>query len=125
MKKIYRIAYYSKPDYTRPVLEISSEERERMFSRLKFLYGEEQAKNYIPELERILQVHYAHKPQELIDREKDFNPEERFSEKDMTMITYGDLLHGKKHSPLASLAYYLQGQLKEVLNAIHSLPVVP
>ncbi len=125
MKQINRISYHPKPDYTRPVLWISSEARGRMLSRLEFLYGKEQAKAFMPELERTLKVHYAHKPQELIDREKDFNPEERFSEKDMTMITYGDLLRGKKHSPLASLAYYLQGQLKEVINTIHILPFFP
>jgi sucrose phosphorylase len=125
MKQINRIAYNPKPDYTRPLLEITSKARDRMFSRLKFLYGEEQAEIFMPELERVLKVHYAHKPQELIELEKDFNPEERFSEKDMAMITYGDLLHGKKHSPLASLAYYLQGQLKEVINIIHILPFFP
>jgi len=125
MKKINRIAYNAKPDYTRPLLEISSESRERMFSRLKFLYGEEQAETYMPELERILKVHYAHKPQELIDREKDFNPEDRFSQKDMAMITYGDLLRGEKHSPLASLAYFLNRPLKEFINTIHILPFFP
>jgi len=125
MKKINRIAYYPKPDYTSPVLEVPEEAREQMLSRLKFLYGDDLAHQHIPELERVLKVHYAHKPQELIDREKDINPEERFSEKDMAMITYGDLLHGNKHSPLASLAYYLQGQLKEVINTIHILPFFP
>jgi sucrose phosphorylase len=96
-----------------------------MFSRLKFLYGEEQAKSYMPELERLLRVHYAHKPQELIDREKDFNPEERFSEKDVVMITYGDLLRGERHSPLASLSYFLNRPLKEIINTIHILPFFP
>jgi sucrose phosphorylase len=125
MSNINRIAYNSKPDYTRPLLEISSEARKRMSSRLKFLYGEEQARSYMPELERILKVHYAHKPQEIIDREKDFIPEERFSEKDMVMITYGDLLKGEKHSPLASLAYFLNRPLKEFINTIHILPFFP
>jgi sucrose phosphorylase len=125
MKQINRIPYKPKPDYTQSRLEIPAEAREKMLSRLKFLYGEEQAQAFMPELERVLKVHYAHKPQELIDREKDFNPEERFSEKDMAMITYGDLLRGNKHSHLASLAYYLQGQLKEVINTIHILPFFP
>lgn len=125
MTPIDHIPYYPKPDYTRPLLEISSQARNQMFSRLKFLYGEEQAKTYLPDLERILKVHYAHKPQELIGREKDLNPEERFSEKDMVMITYGDLLRGEKHSPLASLAYFLNRPLKEVINTIHILPFFP
>jgi len=125
MKQIKRIAYDPKPDYTRPLLEISSEAKERMFSRLKLLYGEEQALTFLPELERVLKVHYAHKPQELIEEEKDFIPEERFSEKDMVMITYGDLLRGEKHSPLASLAYFLNRPLKEIINTIHILPFFP
>jgi sucrose phosphorylase len=120
-----RIPYKPKPDYTQPLLEIPAEARDQMFSRLKFLYGEEQAETYIPELERILKVHYAHKPQELINREIDFDPEERFTEKDMVMITYGDLLRGKKHSHLASLAYFLNRPLKEIINTIHILPFFP
>jgi sucrose phosphorylase len=125
MEQINRIAYNPKPDYTRPVLEITSEAMDRMCSRLKFLYGEEQAQAFMPELERVLQVHYAHKGQKLIDQEKSFNPEERFSEKDMVMITYGDLLRGEKHSPLASLAYFLDRPLKEIINTIHILPFFP
>jgi sucrose phosphorylase len=120
-----RIPYKPKPDYTQPLLEIPAKARARMFSRLKFLYGEEQSRAYMPELERVLKVHYAHKPQELIDREKDFNPEERFTEKDMVMITYGDLLRGRKHSHLASLAYFLNRPLKEIINIIHILPFFP
>jgi len=121
-----RIPYRDKPDYTRPPLEIPSEARERMLSRLKFLYGEKGARQWLPEMTRIMKVHYAHKPQELIDQERDYNPVERFTEKDVIMITYGDLLRGKKHSPLASLAYFLERpRLKEVINTIHILPFFP
>ena len=41
MEQTNRIAYHPKPDYTRPLFEITSEARDRMFSRLQFLYGEE------------------------------------------------------------------------------------
>ncbi len=53
--------------------------------------------------ERMLKVYYAHKPQEMIDREREFNPAERFTEEDMILIAYGDLFRGKERSPLASL----------------------
>ena len=43
----------------------------------------------------------------------------------MVMITYGDLLRGEKHSPLASLAYFLNRPLKEIINTIHILPFFP
>ena len=45
MKQLNHIPYHPKPDYTRPVLEISAETRERMLSRLRFLYVEEQEIN--------------------------------------------------------------------------------
>ena len=52
----------------------------------------DEAKATMPELERLLKVHYAHKTPEMIEAEKNFDPEERFTEKDLILITYGDLL---------------------------------
>ena len=101
--KLSRIPFYFEPDYKRPLFEIPPETRKRMFSRLRFLYGEEAAKANMPELERILRVHYAHKPEEMIEAEKSFEPLDRFTEKDMVLITYGDLVHGEEHSPLLPL----------------------
>ena len=49
------------PDYVRPLFELSEESRNRMISRLEILYGRETALEYMPELERILKVYYAHK----------------------------------------------------------------
>ncbi len=120
-----RVPYREKPDYTKPLLMVPNEARERLRKRLAFLYSAEVADQYLPELERILKVHYAHKPDELIEQDRGFNPAARFTEKDIIMITYGDLLRGKKHSPLASLAYFLKGPLKDVINTIHILPFFP
>jgi hypothetical protein len=39
--------------------------RKRMLGRLRFLYGEEKAGQAMPELERILRAHHAHKPDDL------------------------------------------------------------
>ncbi len=44
------------PDYHRPLLEIPPEAMQRMLGRLTFLYGEDTAKAWLPELERILKV---------------------------------------------------------------------
>jgi sucrose phosphorylase len=123
--RIDHILYDPKPDYTRPQLVIPSGDRERMRKRLEVLYGEEQAAAWFPELERVLTVHHAHKPDGLMELESDFDPEERFTEKDVVMITYGDLLKGEKHSPLASLAYFLERPLKDIFNTIHILPFFP
>jgi len=51
-------------------------------------------------------VYYAHKPQELIEEDKNFDPTERFTQKDIILITYGDLMQGKESSPLTTLARF-------------------
>ena len=45
-----------------------------MLARLEFLYGRETAEAAMPELERILKVHHAHKPPELIEYEAALDP---------------------------------------------------
>ena len=121
-----RLGYYAQPDYSRPLLKIPGKTREKMQGRLRFLYGETGAEKYMLELERILRVHHAHKPQKMIDREKGFDPENRFTEKDMILITYGDLLRGEGRSPLACLDDFVQRPgLRDVFNTLHILPFFP
>ena len=69
-----RIAYLRDPDFSRPLLEIDPAVRTHMLERLAFLYGRERAETAMPELERILKVHYAHKPPELIEYEQALDP---------------------------------------------------
>jgi len=88
-----RTFYDPEPDYTRPLYEIPPQMRERMWGRLRFLYGDKPADQYMPELERILKVHHSHKPPEMLKKEKSYDPKERFSEQDMILITYGDQHH--------------------------------
>ena len=120
-----RLPYHEDPDYTKPLLEIPAEARERMLARLSFLYGEHQAERAMPELERILRVHHAHKSQELIEAEKDFDPKERFTEKDFVLITYGDMVEGEEHSPLASLHKFVATTNRGAVNSLHLLPFFP
>ncbi|UCE06081.1 MAG: sugar phosphorylase [bacterium] len=113
------------PDYKNPLLKIPSEAHKRMLGRLIFLYGDSVARTYMPELERILQVYYAHKPQKMLEREKNFDPTERFTEKDIILVTYGDLFNSKGESPLATLARLCDTYLKGVINTLHILPFFP
>ncbi|MBW2108294.1 MAG: alpha-glucosidase C-terminal domain-containing protein [Deltaproteobacteria bacterium] len=113
------------PDYTRPRLVIPQDIRHRIFEQLRFLYSETVAKAYMPELERILEVYYAHKPPEMIRAEKSVDPENRFTEKDVILITYWDLLRGKERSPLATLARFCDTYLQGNINTIHILPFFP
>ena len=123
--KITHIPYFDEPDYTRSLFELSSEIHDDLFARLQFLYGEEEAKNWMPEMERILKVHCAHKPQELLEAEMSFNPKERFTERDMVLITYGDLVQGEEHSPLATLYKFVDTHIHGAINTLHILPFFP
>ena len=113
------------PDYTRSLFEIPPEVRERMFNRLRFLYGEDEAKAYMPELERTLRVYYAHKPQEMIEAEKGSDPKDRFTEEDMSLITYGDLVRGERDSPLTTLHNVVNTYNPGTINTLHILPFFP
>ncbi|MFQ5887271.1 MAG: alpha-amylase family glycosyl hydrolase [Candidatus Hydrothermarchaeales archaeon] len=95
-----------------------------MFKRLSFLYGEDVAKTYMPKLERILKIYYAHKTPEIIKNDKNVDPQERFTEKDIILITYGDLVHGKERSPLKTLAKTCYTHLEHI-NTLHILPFFP
>ncbi|NIM91704.1 MAG: sugar phosphorylase [Candidatus Aminicenantes bacterium] len=120
-----RTIHNPEPDYTRPLLKLSKESFERLHSRLRALYSEPAARTTMLELERILMVFYAHKPQELIEKEKDFHSSERFTQKDVILITYGDLLRGEESSPLATLAKFCDTYLKGTINTLHILPFFP
>jgi sucrose phosphorylase len=96
-----------------------------MSGRLRFLYGEAAAGTCMPELERILKVHCAHKPLQMIESEKDFDPTERFTQKDMVLITYGDLIRGKGRSPLATLHEFVNTHNRGAINTLHILPFFP
>lgn len=123
--KTTKTVHNKEPDYNRPLLEISSPERAGLLKRLTLLYGEKIAEANMPELERILQVYYAHKPLEMIDRETDYDPENRFTEEDIILITYGDLIRGKERSPIATLAKLCDTYLGGAINTLHILPFFP
>ena len=96
-----------------------------MYNRLRVLYNELEAQSTMLELERILMVFYAHKPKKLIEKDKDFDQKERFTQKDVILITYGDLLQSAERSPLATLAKFCDTYLKGTINTLHILPFFP
>lgn len=113
------------PDYTRPLLEITPEERRRLLDILALLYGREGAAATLPELERQLVVYTAHKTEEMLAAEAGFHPETRFSERDAVLITYGDLLQSPGKRPLEALAHLVSRVTHGCINSIHLLPFFP
>ncbi len=123
--KATHTVHNQEPDYTRSLIKISSDDRDRMFDRLSMLYGETVARAYMPELERILQVYYAHKPKNMLGNYAGLDPEERFTEADVILITYGDIFRGEESSPLAALAKFCDTYLEGTINTLHILPFFP
>lgn len=117
--------HLSEPDYSRPRLELGEEQEGRLLRHLARLYGEEAAGAVFRELERLLRVLHAHKPETLLEAERDFDPAERFSEKDVILITYGDLVHNPRKPPLQALAGFLDRFLRGAVNTVHILPFFP
>lgn len=117
--------YLPAPDYARPLLEVSPAHRERIVALLAVLYGRKRAEACWPEVERLMRVHWAHKPDELIAEERGFDPANRFSERDTIAITYGDLLDSPGKPPLRALADFLDVFMKDALSTVHILPFFP
>jgi sucrose phosphorylase len=113
------------PDYTRPLLELTAAQRRSLLEKLDFLYGRARAQACLPELERVMRVYYAHKTPEMIDDDRSFDPAERFTEKDVVLITYGDLITAPGRSPLQTLADFLGLFMRGSINTVHILPFFP
>ena len=120
-----RTAYHKKPDYSRPAFRLPEDAKNRMLDRLTFLYGATAAKECMVELDRMLRVHLAHKPLRMIEAEKNYDPKERFIERDVILITYGDLLKSEGVCPLKALADFCDSALMGAINTIHILPFFP
>ena len=120
-----KTVHMAEPDYSQPPPGLSPDVRDRVLQRMAFIYGLDMAETYMPELERIIRIYTAHKPPGMSEREKHIDPENRFTEKDVILITYGDLLHGSEHSPLATLARFCDTYLGGAINTLHILPFFP
>jgi len=117
--------YSLQPDYDRPVFEVPGEFRKKILDKLVFLYGGREGNDCLGELERIMKVHYAHKTLEMIEQEKGFDPKNRFSQEDVILITYGDLIQGQDTPPLEVLEDFSNTYLKGAVNTLHILPFFP
>jgi sucrose phosphorylase len=119
------LSFLLEADYTQPQLVISEERAGRMKMRLAALYGAERCEEVYHELERVLRVHQAHAKTEFTAAERAFDPRERFTEQDVVLITYGDLIVSDNRSPLETLADFAEVFFRGVITTIHVLPFFP
>ncbi len=120
-----KFVHKKKPDYLKARIDIKDYLNEKVLPKLTFLYDEKTAKAYIPEIERICKVYYAYKAVRMIQSESNFDPKERFTEQDVALITYGDLIYEEGVSPLTTLSKFCGIYLKQTINTIHILPFFP
>jgi sucrose phosphorylase len=112
-------------DYSKPQLEVPEEKAALMRDRLAVMYGDERAGDVLRDLDRVLRVHQAHAAPEFISAEQSFDPSERFTEQDVVLITYGDLIVSDNRSPLQTLADFAEVFFRGVITTIHVLPFFP
>lgn len=89
-----------------------------IFSKLISLYGEETGRITFSRLESILSEF-----EDLVEQHSDGKA--LFSERDVVLITYGDLLKQAGKAPLNVLRQFFSQSLKDVINTIHILPFFP
>jgi len=113
------------PDYSRPAVTIPDDTRGKILEKLSYLYGEEKAGPAFEEILRVIKSYYAFKSDEMINWERGFDPAERFTERDIMLITYGDLVISPGEKPLKTLNYLCENFLKRRWSIIHILPFYP
>jgi glucosylglycerate phosphorylase len=119
------LLHRKRPDFYDPLLEIDSTQTARLHELLAFLYGARKADELLPEVIRLLRVHHAYKTQEMLELEQDQRPENMFTERDMVVITYGDLIQNPPRKPLEVLSEVINIFLGDVVSIIHVLPFFP
>ena len=120
-----RLFYNLEPDYTRPLLQIPEEKTSSIRRRLARLYGEERVEDTYREIERIMRVHHAYATPELMKAEAGFDPVQRFTEQDVVLITYGDLIISENRSPLKTLSDFADLFFHGIITTLHILPFYP
>lgn len=99
------------------VSEIPQKIKTRIVKRLNFLYGKDRADKLYPRLEGMMK--------EARKKHEDQMERRIFTEKDIILITYGDMVQSKDENPLKTLHEFLNKTLKGVINTIHFLPFFP
>lgn len=96
----------------------------RIAQHLAFLYGAERTPDLLRRLQDILEQFVQRTPQ-LDPLRRDPSPQNRFTERDVILITYGDQVREGGKRPLRALAEVLETHVSGVINGLHILPFFP
>ena len=89
-----------------------------MLRRLRFLYGEAVGKRVHSDLLRLLERFRQRLPASK-------GPRERFDERDVLLITYGDTIESARRRPLQVLNEFATRHLQDLFSGVHVLPFYP
>lgn len=94
--------------------------RRQLHDHLAFLYGEKEARQTLSRLWQRIATFREEHPELAAQPAAD-----RVSERDVILITYGDMVREKEEPPLRTLARFLEAHVADVLNSVHLLPFYP
>jgi len=91
-----------------------------LHDHIAFIYGEGQATQISARISERIERFRASYPDLAAS-----SPENRVSERDSILITYGDMVQHKNQAPLQTLADFVNKYLGDVVSTIHILPFFP
>jgi len=97
---------------------------QRLFDHLVFLYGEERAPGLLQRLLAVLAQFRQRNPR-LYSATEYQVPQERLTERDIILITYGDQIQEPGRPPLRTLAEVLPHYCGDAISGVHILPFFP
>ncbi len=86
----------------------------RIESKLIVLYGEDRTPAILQALLAMIETHHP-------DASNALN----LSQKDVLLITYGDMVSANGEAPLKTLHIFLKATIKDIINTVHILPFYP
>ncbi|MEM8549747.1 MAG: sugar phosphorylase, partial [Verrucomicrobiota bacterium] len=99
------------------IKSISKADLDRIYKRLKFLYGERA--DWL--LDRFYHLHGRYG----VGLEPPLPTTRRWDQKDVVLITYADMVQAEGKTPLMGLRDFCFEQLKGAVNTVHILPFYP
>jgi len=92
----------------------------KLIEHLNFLYGDEKAQTIYTNVMALLNRFKQDHP-DLVNHDKN----ERINEKDVILITYGDMVKDEGEKPLKTLGRVLKEYLVDLISTVHILPFFP
>ncbi len=102
---------------------LSEQVEQRLLDHLTFLYGAERAPVLLERLHTILTQFRQRNPR--LAAQEPLAPQERLTERDAILITYGDQVTEPDKPPLQTLAEVLEKHIRGVITGVHVLPFFP